>query len=138
PISVNLSTAAFASSRFPIITPSGYLPVCLGRPGPEPGPLRRVKYRVVDGGYFENSGITTMEDILTVLQASQPNSGRRPWYPVLIRIGFMGPPEEPVAPRPAGDPACPTRILRSDGLDEPLAPIRALFATRDGRGLSVY
>jgi hypothetical protein len=47
-----LLAAAVASARFPIVTPAATLPC------PEP------YWRVVDGGYFENSGLTTVLELL--------------------------------------------------------------------------
>lgn len=46
---VTLSTAAHASARFPLVSPPGRLPS---------------GFRVVDGGYFENSAATTGLDVL--------------------------------------------------------------------------
>ena len=56
---IRLSTAALLSARFPIISPPGVLRVatqpCYGD-------------RIVDGGYFESSGLTTALDIAEALK----------------------------------------------------------------------
>jgi hypothetical protein len=56
---VPLSTAAVASARFPWLTPAAWFkdPV-------DSGNIRRM----VDGGYFENSGVATAEDLIERLQ----------------------------------------------------------------------
>ena len=49
----------------------------------------------MDGGYYENSGVSTLNDVLTALGAydndwDRPHgqSGRPAWYPIIITIGF--------------------------------------------------
>jgi hypothetical protein len=49
---VPATTAAVLSARFPGVTPAGTLP------------CRDAKLRLVDGGYFENSGFTTAIDVV--------------------------------------------------------------------------
>src|SRR5208337_4918502 len=51
---MRLSTAALLSARFPIISPAGIL-----RAEGE----QAIGDRVVDGGYFENSGLTSAMDV---------------------------------------------------------------------------
>lgn len=61
---IPVSAAAFLSSRFPWVTPAGFfedLP---------PNAKKPVKVRVVDGGYFENSGLATALDLLSSLEAA--------------------------------------------------------------------
>ncbi|MGY4167533.1 hypothetical protein [Bradyrhizobium sp. USDA 4529] len=61
---IPVSTAAFLSSRFPWVAPAGFfedLPQNAKKP---------VKVRVVDGGYFENSGLATALDLLSSLEAA--------------------------------------------------------------------
>jgi hypothetical protein len=53
-----LSTAAILSSRFPWVTPDGWVDSALV--GGEVG----AKSRIVDGGYFENSGVATAVDLI--------------------------------------------------------------------------
>jgi hypothetical protein len=49
---VPLLTAAVMSARFPVVSPSARLP------------CRGIARHVVDGGYFENSGVTTLLEML--------------------------------------------------------------------------
>ncbi|MGH6826194.1 hypothetical protein [Methyloceanibacter sp.] len=62
---ISLSTAALLSARFPIISPPG---VVLNRKG-------KVVARIVDGGYFENFGAATAQEIAQQLQ----QAGLRPF-----------------------------------------------------------
>src|SRR6185436_6731823 len=57
---VPLITAAHASARFPLVSPPGRLPSGA---------------RVVDGGYFENSGATTGLDILNAVTKKNDQLG---------------------------------------------------------------
>jgi hypothetical protein len=66
-----LSTTATMSARFPLISPHGLLRDATGN----------VIDRIVDGGYFENDGLATAADLVSVLQ--------KPPYdlkPIVIRI----------------------------------------------------
>ncbi len=56
---VLLSTAAMASARFPIISPAGSY---------HPRGEEVAGNRVVDGGYFENAGLTTARDVARALR----------------------------------------------------------------------
>ena len=55
---VRLSTAALTSARFPVISPAGIFAMENSLYGDQ----------VVDGGYFENSGLTTALDIVQALE----------------------------------------------------------------------
>ena len=57
---VRLSTAALLSARFPIISPAGHMHMD-GKDNPRGD-------EVVDGGYFENSGLTTALDVAAALK----------------------------------------------------------------------
>ena len=120
---IRLSTAAFLSARFPIVTPAAMVR-SQGR-----------KIRLVDGGYFENSGAATLLDVLHDL----------------ARFAVTGPPGEPqpqddelrrrlarvryfviriryVAARP------PEPGESWQGWEESLSPLRAMLRTREARG----
>ncbi len=134
-----LSAAAGASARFTYVSPAGSLlgpgmgpsggstddPLCTQTPDP----ARLQKIRLVDGGYFENSGAATAVDLLD--QIDSPAI-----YPILILIGNdpQAPPvcvnrhpDVPVGPGPAGEPA-------RDLLSEVASPVRALLNARTARG----
>ncbi len=62
---MRLSTAMVLSARFPFITPPGSLDVLYEFPD---GRTEVRKARVVDGSYFDNSGISTATDVLRTLR----------------------------------------------------------------------
>ena len=105
-LDLRISTAAVLSARFPGVTPAAYLD---GEP----------KRRLVDGGYFENSGAATLGEVLATLRFHARTLGKD-ISPVVIRIANA----PPVQQRP--DP--PT------GLGELLSPIRTMVNTRAARG----
>ncbi len=116
-----LSAAAGASARFTYVSPAGTLEG-IGSHGPQ-------EIRVVDGGYFENSGAATADNLLDQLNGQAI-------YPILVLIR-----NDPAAPPvcagrsgletggsgPIGPPA--TRFLA-----EIASPIRALLNARTARG----
>jgi hypothetical protein len=119
PRAFSLATATTNSARFPLISPQGVL-----RGSDD------VKVdRVVDGGFFENFGVTTANDIARVLVANQLK-------PVILLV--------------TNDPTSVARTRQLDDLDytspqlpdardAPLldwigAPLEALYATRTSRG----
>ncbi|MGL3210710.1 patatin-like phospholipase family protein [Bradyrhizobium sp. BR 1433] len=61
---IPVSTAAFLSSRFPWVTPAGFFE------DSDPNDKEPTKVRVVDGGYFENSGLATTLDLLGSLETA--------------------------------------------------------------------
>jgi hypothetical protein len=88
---IRLSTAVTLAARFPYVLAAASVAggrICKAKP---------VCDRVVDGGYFENFGATTAQDLLTaILDVSKPTSGStgswtfNDWpgrfYPVVIQI----------------------------------------------------
>lgn len=113
---IRLSTAAFLSARFPVVTPAGS--VRFGVDGR--------KYRYVDGGYFDNSATATVYDMLRELTAPESTAaatrtGRAAnvvFY--VIRIRYVE-----SAGTDAGHSA--------HWLGDPLSPVRALLKTREAR-----
>ena len=124
PRSLALSTAAHMSARFTYVSPAGTL---------EKGGV--VRGRVVDGGYFENSGATATLEILKMLPSMKDEDPR--WAkvePYVIHItnepAYAGaPPDSLQAPRNR-------RAIRPHAwLNEGLSPLWALLNTRDARGV---
>lgn len=107
-----VSTAVDMSTRFTYVTPAGTL---RDREGREVD-------RVVDGGYFENSGAATALDLVNHMPG-------RDWYPVLIVIRAAKLPMNQHV-RPLGaeyvDKSPPKNFAY-----ETLSPVRAMLATRD-------
>lgn len=127
---IALKTAVRLSASFPILTPAAMLwlypaPPPVPPESPVP-PAKRFKIRLVDGGYFENSGVETAHDLYYVLKAyeQKPAAGsNRPWVKInLITIGGYT----------ALANADYSRFDNSFG--EALSPVRSLLATRDRRG----
>ncbi|HEV7714008.1 MAG TPA: hypothetical protein VGO53_00310 [Steroidobacteraceae bacterium] len=110
-----LSTAAHLSARFTYVSPAGLVDTRR-----KAGARRWV--RLVDGGYFDNSGTATLEEIARRIQrvhARMPNP-RRPMRIIVLHIP-NSPPNVPPAREGLGG-----RVL----LSESLSPIRALLAAR--------
>lgn len=118
---IRLSAAAGASARFTYVSPAGSLW------GPGEGGIQRL--RLVDGGYFENSGAATTVDLLNLIEGPK-------LFPILVLIR-NDPQASPVCqgrngrgslgPGPAGPPA--------GGLvSEVASPVRALLNARTARG----
>jgi hypothetical protein len=110
-----LSTAAHLSARFTYVSPAGLVDT------------RRTNaprwIRLVDGGYFDNSGTATLQEIARVIQRTHRmmQSGRP------MRVFVLHIPNDPPNDRePEGEGLLNGRVA----LSESLAPIRALLATR--------
>ena len=113
---MRLSTAAHNSARFTYVSPAGSVH---GGPGGE------LLAHVVDGGYFENSGAQTADDVIDRLGRIR---GGRPFAIHLILIEFQQVDTEGCASLPAAA-VPPERFL-----NEALSPVRALLDTRGARG----
>ncbi len=123
---LRLASAVTISARFPLISPAGAI-------FPLDGAGKSQRKRgdaVVDGGYFENSGLSTALDIATALRAQKlqpivltisndPQGASTAWFP----------------PRPAATPG----IGETGGylgrlLGAVTAPLATLYNTRQGHG----
>jgi hypothetical protein len=117
---VPLSTAVHNSARFTYVSPAGHLD---RRDGVELG-------RVVDGGYFENSGLVTLGEVRDLVRrrSERRAAGEPALRPVVLYLC-----NHPVNCRLDKRPDT-ARRTRSTPSNELLAPIRALLGTRDARG----
>lgn len=127
---VALSTAATVSARFPIVSPPGTLRLASGE----------VFEHVVDGGYFDNDGLTTARDIAVLLRRSG-------LVPTILRI-TNEPASAPPRPAPAGASAKPESPPEQASIPRPVAPeataggflisfvspVTGLYNTRAGHG----
>jgi hypothetical protein len=93
---IKLSTAAFLSARFPWVTPSAWFKDKSGK----------VTY-LVDGGYYDNSGLVTAQELMQAIKNSDLKDKVEPKLIVLT-----------------GAPGANNSI---GGLHEPLDPIRAML-----------
>jgi hypothetical protein len=75
-----LSTAAVLSARFPWVTPLGWIKGTLA--GKQDSP----KIHVVDGGYFENSGVATAFDLIKDLSEAIRTSAKYPTIEINLII----------------------------------------------------
>ena len=115
---ISLSTAVGLSARFPWLTPAGSLTAdCRATSYTEQ------KFRLVDGGYFDNSGVETALDVIEAIQEGLArNDGRvegidgpRIEFNVIVLTTSE-------FPKRSGY-----------GLGDALEPIRALLSTRQAR-----
>ena len=118
------STAALNSARFTYVSPAGTLK--RGNKGVG---------HIVDGGYFENFGAVTAQEMLTAVLDALAVNGKKA-RPVLIQISNE--------PRLGADELDVDRIKPprdrdpSGWANETLSPLRALLNTRDARGALAY
>ena len=112
---IPLSTAVHNSARFTYVSPAGLIEKDSTRWG-----------RIVDGGYFENSGATTASEILRSMMKVVNNSEQRQITPVVIMI--TNDPKQCKQGEQCADSA-PSRML-----SEILSPLLSILKTRNSRG----
>ncbi len=110
-LDLKLSTVAGLSARFPFVTPAGWYQRSSDGS----------KLRLVDGGYFDNSGIPTAIDMGWMLQKIEG-------YGETFKLVYLA-----IVDQPSDSALQP---LKSSGLNEVLSPIRTLFGARTARSLS--
>ncbi|HEY4133468.1 MAG TPA: hypothetical protein VGM50_22810 [Gemmatimonadaceae bacterium] len=127
---IRVSTAAHNSARFTYVSPAGLL---VSRDGAERG-------RIVDGGYFENSGLVTAREIVERLlnggaAASFPRDSSTTAAPVIV-LYLCNDPTTCHSPLPdsAAHSADSLAQAKPTFANELLSPVRALLSTRDARG----
>jgi hypothetical protein len=114
-----LSTAVHNSARFPYVSPAGRL---LATDGSDHG-------HVVDGGYFENSGVSTLLDVWKAV--AEPGGPAPPGTPFVVLYLCNSPARCYLH---TGDPPPDTSAAQPAGLSDLASPLRALLGTRDARG----
>lgn len=114
-----LSTAVHMSARFTYVSPAGTMPD--GR-------------RVVDGGYFENSGAMTASELLSVVSESRGTLNFEPFV-VIITNAPENPNRKPGRGGDCGRKRTEPATGESPGaFNETLVPIVTLLHTRSARG----
>jgi hypothetical protein len=118
-----LSTAVLLSARFTYVSPAGTMGTRSGR--------KIQWHRIVDGGYFDNSGSITAQEIIRAIQGAYRFKSRsaatRPMRLIMLHIS-----NAPQNPRPSLIDW--TSISRGRvWLGESLSPVRALLNTRAAR-----
>ena len=130
-----LSTAVHMGARFTFLSPAARLE----RNDPPCRPHGCVWGRVVDGGYHENSGAETAEDVLLViLRKIQEEHAGAPVAIVPYLILITNDPDEPPVTRPpetSSDDDLSSRPKHAAWatLPELLSPLHALLAVREAR-----
>jgi predicted acylesterase/phospholipase RssA len=118
---VPLSTAVHMSARFTYVSPAG----TIERQDPERTPDELAWFRVVDGGYFENSGAVTLDEILLAVKRQAKHAG------VLVRPIVIHISNEPIKkPQEVVEKSSGKRVF----MGEALSPVRALLHVRPARG----
>jgi hypothetical protein len=109
-----MKTAAMLSARFTYVTPEGRIRLWRGTP-------KEQFRRYVDGGYFENSGVETAEDIVNILRTVAERRHER-ITPVVLRIGYFA----------EADTARTLAHVR--GLSDATSPVVTVLNARSARG----
>jgi hypothetical protein len=116
---VPLATAMHNSARFSYVSPAGHLRTTAGED----------RGYVVDGGYFENSGAATLNDVLHALRRAPVGPGPPPRFVVIY---LCNSPERCFVP--AIDVAGDTAWRPAANMAEWFSPLRALLGAREARG----
>lgn len=111
---LRLSTAAFLSARFPVISPVATFEAVDGR-----------SIRLVDGGYFNNSGVAAIADLLRAVLPAAEREAPGDLRPVVLVLA-----SDPPAGRAPHRPPAPGGLAGSLA-GALLAPVAVLQATGD-------
>lgn len=132
---VPLSEVVLNSARFTYLSPAGTLESRASNP-PVPDRLQ-----LVDGGYFENSGATTLLELLRLVRTRASSRGLSLRF---IVIHISNDPQmtdfidrhDPAHPMPLYTATCPPASgpVRDSVQGEAVAPVAALLDTRSARG----
>jgi hypothetical protein len=130
---MSLATAIHNSARFSYISPAGTVYACRvqGRLAPcGPGTQRAPWGRVIDGGYFENSGVESIRDLLFAMRPALER-WREQGYEIDPAVLVISNSPGALAPSGKQDPGAAR--LDQTFLSELLAPPMGLFNTRAAR-----
>ncbi|WP_426270345.1 hypothetical protein ACN9MB_00090 [Dyella kyungheensis] len=132
---VPLSEVVLNSARFTYVSPAGTLETHLANP---PVPNRM---QLVDGGYFENSGSTTLLELMRLLRSKAKQQGLSLRFIVIhisndpLMSDFIEQ-HDAAHPMPFYSAACPSvpGVVHEPVSGEAIAPLNALLDTRSARG----
>lgn len=127
-IDFRLSTAASLSARFPFVTPVAWYEKTqknIDNPPKDNNPPEdtKVESRLADGGYFDNSGVSTLLDIGRTLEKVKKETGRK--FEV-IYLSIVDSPDN-----------SSNDETKNPGLNEVGSPIRTVINVRMARGKNV-
>jgi hypothetical protein len=132
---IPLSEVVLNSARFTYLSPAGTLETA-ATPAPTPPQLQ-----LVDGGYFENSGTTTLLEVMQQLRLIARQRGQSLRFIVLHisndpDIADFVTQHDPARFEPLYSTACPAVFGKPKNIlnDELTAPLKALLDTRSARG----
>ncbi|HSM80844.1 MAG TPA: hypothetical protein VLS96_04115, partial [Nodosilinea sp.] len=128
-IDLPLSTAAFLSARFTLVTPVAWFSRC---DNPD---KRSQKARLADGGYFENSGVSTAIDLGSRLEEFLKQEGFLESISEILGPGIRSSSFKFVYLAIASQPS--KTIPKAGGFNEIKSPLGALWNSREARGLDV-
>jgi hypothetical protein len=111
---IPLSTAVLVSARFPWVSPAAWIPNSTCKEGGRRSSLASAKLRLVDGGYFDNSGTETAQSVIRALKSS-PVTPNKFVVKLIVISGATGPAEP------------------GTSFPELLSPIRTFLAVREER-----
>lgn len=132
---VPLSEVVLNSARFTYLSPAGTLQTATN------AALSPASFQLVDGGYFENSGATTLLELIQRLRAIAAAQGQ-PVHFIVLHISndpslhdFIDT-HDPSRPLPFYSVACPRTPSSTEqhSYGEATAPLVALLDTRNARG----
>jgi len=124
------STAALNSARFSYVSPAGTF-------GKKEGNNLKPTGHIIDGGYFENYGATSLTNLIDWLKSYSKISGNEnPFSGGLIVIAISNDSTIPLAQYDI--PAVPANANSNVFMNEVLAPILGLANTRSGHGMLAY
>ena len=125
-----VSSAIHNGARFPVVSPGGVLLDQQGHPNGH----------VLDGGYFENSGLTTATDIVRAALSRAKATGQ-PIRPIVIELNNDSDisPTSPMFYRGGPVPDWPALVTSPTDyfLSDLLGPLAGLASSRDGRATPV-
>ncbi|NHZ95905.1 hypothetical protein [Massilia sp. CCM 8734] len=130
---MSLATAVHNSARFSYISPAGTVSAChegKALVACAPGRDRRPWGRVIDGGYFENSGVESVRDLLFALRPKLAQWRER-GYDIDPAVIVISNSPDAIAPSGKQDPG--NARMDTTFLSELLAPPLGLFNTRSAR-----
>ena len=142
-----VSTAVHLTARFPVVSPAGVLESHVesagtGNVATLPGG------RLVDGGYFENTGVTTLADVVGSVKYALRNSNRRDDARIYVLLILNNPQPPEAYKQGANIPSLPDRPRdppyaagsaaeqKTTPWSDYLSPIEGLFATQGARSFS--
>jgi hypothetical protein len=120
---IRLSTAVGLSARFPWLAPAGSFTQRCGTDLNDESSTTTKKVRLVDGGYFDNSGVETALDLIKEIETHLKETDYKLGSETFPRI------ELHLIVLSTGN--FPTRS--GYGLGDALEPVRALLSTREAR-----